>query len=153
MRLGTRRWGASLSALLMCGALAAGCGSGNEDPTAAKAGDPDFALKADAICARNDKRIEAAAARYLGPGRPTRRQLARFAAAAVVPYTQQTIDGIARLSPPPTVADTVDAMLAEAQSVNDRLKAQPAALAGTDDPFAKVGRLAKQAGLDGCAGD
>ena len=88
-----------------------------------------------------------------GPGRPTRRQFAAFATGAVVPYTQQTIDGIARLSPPQTVADSVDAMLAEAQSVNDRLKAQPAALAGTDDPFAKVGRLAKQAGLDGCAGD
>jgi hypothetical protein len=163
MRIGGGHCGASLAALLASGALVAGCGGGghgstasgggDRGSTAATASDPHFAAKADAICKRADKRMQAAAGKYLGPGKPTRRQFKRFATAAVVPYTQQIIDGIRSLTPPASVADTVDEMLTEAQSVNDRLKAEPGELAGSTDPFVKVNRLAKQAGLDACAGD
>ena len=153
MRIGRRHCGASLAAVLASGALAAGCGGSDQGSTAAKASDPDFAAKANAICERGDKRMQAAAGKYLGPGEPTRRQFKRFATTAVVPYTQQIIDGIRSLTPPASVSDTVDAMLAEAQSVTDRLTAAPETLAGSDDPFTKVNRLAKQAGLDACAGD
>ncbi|MGA8217140.1 MAG: hypothetical protein WB771_01120 [Solirubrobacterales bacterium] len=132
----------------------AGCGgSSDSSTTTAALSKSEFVAKADAICERGDKRIEAAAERYLGPGRPTRAQFVRFANAAVVPQTQQIVDGIRALDPPADVADTVDQMIADAQSVNDRLKADPEELASSEDPFADVNRLAKEAGLDACAGD
>ena len=44
-------------------------------------------------------------------------------------------------------------MVAELQSVNDRLKANPQALSQQGDPFAKANQLARQTGLDVCAAD
>jgi hypothetical protein len=63
------------------------------------------------------------------------------------------IDGLEGLTPPSSQAQAYDALIAELQSVNDRLKANPRALAQQGDPFAKSNQLAKQAGLDACTSE
>ncbi len=145
--------GGLLAGLAIGGALLAGCGGGGGSSTASAMGEAEFVAAADAICERADKRIEAAAGKLLGPGEPTDRQFEKFATAAVVPYTQQIIDGIEGLTPPSSLVGTVAEMTAEAQSVADRLKAEPAGLAGSEDPFTEVSQLARQAGLDACAAE
>ncbi|MEZ5078610.1 MAG: hypothetical protein R2725_14335 [Solirubrobacterales bacterium] len=153
MRAKRRGCGGLLSVLVAAGVLLAACGGGGESSTAAAMSEAEFVAAAEAICERADKRIEAAAGKRLGPGEPSEEELEKFAIAAVVPYTQQIIDGIEGLTPPASLADTVSEMTAEAQSVNDRLKAEPGELAASEDPFAEVSRLARQAGLDACAGE
>ncbi len=86
--------------LAIGGALLAGCGGGGGSSTTSAMGKAEFVAAADAICERADKRIEAAAGKLLGPGEPTGQQFEKFATAAVVPYTQQIIDGIEELTPP-----------------------------------------------------
>jgi hypothetical protein len=151
----SKRWrcGGLLAVLATAGVLLAACGGGGESSTTAAMSKAEFVAAADAICERADKQIEAAAGRLLGPGEPTDQQFEKFATAAVVPGTQQIIDGIERLTPPASLAGAVSEMTAEAQSVNDRLKAEPAELTGSEDPFTKVGRLARKAGLAACAAE
>ena len=143
----------SVAGLLAAGALIAGCGGGADDSTSPRLTQSELSARAAAICRPADKRIEAGARRYLGPGRPTSQQFERFVTAAVVPNTQQVIDGFQGLTPPANRAATYSALVRELQSVNDRLRANPKLLAQRGDPFARSHQLAKQVGLDACVGD
>jgi hypothetical protein len=153
MKIGRTHYGVSLAGLLATGALVAGCGGSDDSSTTTALSQSEFVAKATAVCEPADKQIEAAAHKYLGAGRPTAHDFEKFVTAAVVPDTQQVIDGLEGLTPPSSQAQAYDALIAELQSVNDRLKANPRALAQQGDPFAKSNQLAKQAGLGACTSE
>ena len=134
---------------------AAGCGSSDDPTTAATSLSPsEYFAKAAAICRSANQSIEADAHTSLASnGPPTAQEFQQFATATVIPETQRLIDSLTALYPPRAVVETRDALIAELQSVNDRLKANPASLAGNGDPFAKASELAHKAGLDACASD
>src|SRR6266480_6777187 len=146
MKIGRRTYGAALASVAAAGALIAGCGSGDDSSTTTLS-QSEFVAKATAICRPVNQDIEAAAHKYLGAGRPTPQDFDQFAATAVVPDTQQVIDGLKGLTPPDGQSGTYSALLGELQSVNDQLKANPQLLAQHGDPFAKSNQLARQAGL------
>ena len=145
MKIRRKACGAALAAVVAAGALVAGCGGGDDSSTATLS-QSEFVAKASAICGPAGKQIEAAAHKYLGTGRPTTGEFERFVNAAVVPDTQQVIDGLNGLTPPASQAATYSALVDELQSVNDQLKANPQLLAQQGDPFAKSNQLAKQSG-------
>ncbi|MGA8927468.1 MAG: hypothetical protein WB462_14750 [Solirubrobacterales bacterium] len=154
MRIRRSHQAASLAALLATGALVAGCGGSDDNSTTATLSQSEFVAKATAICKPANQRIEVAAHKYLGTGGPpTPQAFEQFATAAVIPETQTVIDEFNALTPPADSAQAYDAMVAELQSVNDRLKANPQALSQQGDPFAKANQLARQTGLDVCAAD
>lgn len=154
MRIRRSHQAASLAALLATGALVVGCGGSDDNSTTATLSQSEFVAKATAICKPANQRIEAAAHKYLGTGGPpTPQAFEQFATAAVIPETQTVIDEFNALTPPADSAQAYDAMVAELQSVNDRLKANPQALSQQGDPFAKANQLARQTGLDVCAAD
>ena len=155
MRIGRRNYVAALLVTLAGAAAAAGCGSSDDPPTGATSLSPsEYFAKANAICRAADQSIEADAHTSLASnGPPTAQEFQRFATAAVIPETQKLIDGLKGLHPPRAVVETRDALTTELQSVNDRLKTNPASLAGNGDPFAKAKELAHRAGLSGCAAD
>ncbi len=152
MKMGRKTSGAGLASVAVVGALLAGCGGGDESSTTTLS-QSEFAARASAICRPVNQQIEAAAHKYLGSGRPTSQDFEQFVNSAVVPDTQQVIDGLKGLTPPASQSATYSALLDELESVNDQLKANPQRLAQQGDPFAKSNQLAKQSGLDGCASD
>jgi hypothetical protein len=154
MQMNIRRgtYGVALASAVVAGALVAGCGGGDDSSTTTLS-QSEFVAKATAICRPVNQDIEAAAHKYLGAGRPTPQDFEQFTSTAVVPDTQQIIDGLKGLTPPAAQSGTYSALLGELQSVNDQLKANPQLLAQQGDPFAKSNQLAKQVGLDACAGD
>ena len=153
MRTKRRHVGSSLAVLLAICALIAGCGGGGGQSTATTLSHAELVAKAAAICGQANSEIEAAAREYLGSGRPTPKDLERFAAEAVVPNTEAVVTRLESLTPPSSIAATYSELVDEMRSTGARLKANPGLLAQSGDPFAKANRLAKRAGLDACAGD
>jgi hypothetical protein len=153
MRIGRSHWGVSLVVVLATGGLVAGCGGSSDSSTTTALSQAEFVAKATAICKPANARIEAAAHNYVsGGGPPTRQQFVRFATASIIPETQKVIDQFKDLTAPADKAQVYDALVAELQSVNDQLKADPSALQ-KGDRFEKANQLARQAGLDVCAAD
>jgi hypothetical protein len=155
MRIRRSAYAAPLAALGVAGALVAGCGSnGDDSSTTAALSQSEFVAKGTAICEPVNRRIEAAAHKYVGTGGPpTPQEFEQFATASVIPETQTVIDEFKALTPPADSAQAYDALVAELQSVNDGLKADPRALSQQGNPFAKANQLARQIGLDVCAAD
>jgi hypothetical protein len=155
MRIRRSHYAASLAALAATGALVAGCGGTDDDSsTSAALSQSEFVAKASAICQPANEQIEDGAHKFLGSGGPpTPQEFEQFANAAVIPETQKVIDAFKTLTPPADKAQTYDALVSELQSVNDRLKADPKALATEGNPYARANQLARQAGLDVCAAD
>src|SRR5262245_53261868 len=155
MEIGRRKYALGLLAVVAGGALAMGCGSGGDPPPATASLSPsEYFAKANAICRPADQSIEAAAQKDLGSGGPpTAQEFRQFATASVIPETQKVIDALKGLNPPRAVIETRDDLIAELQSVNDRLKANPTSLAEHGDPFAKANQLAVRAGLGACTAD
>jgi hypothetical protein len=152
MKIGRRTYGAALASVAAAGALVAGCGGGDDSSTTTLS-QSEFVAKATAICKPVNEDIDAAAHRYLGGGRPTSQDFEQFATTAVVPDTQQVIDGFKGLTPPSGEASTYAALIEELQAANDRVKANPQLLAQQGNPYDHVNQLASQAGLDACAAD
>jgi hypothetical protein len=154
MKIGRNHYGVSLAAVLATGALVAGCGSSDDDSTTAALSQSEFVAKATAICNPANQQIEDAAHKLLGSGgRPTPQAFEQFATTAVIPQTQNVIDGFKQLTPPSDRAQAYDALLSELQSANDQVKGNPQALAQQGNPFEKANQLARQAGLNACAAD
>ncbi len=153
MKIGSGAYAAAAAAVAAVGILLAGCGGGDDGAATTALSQAELAAQAAPICRSADQRIEAAAHKYLGSGRPSAKDLERFATVAVVPETQRAIDHLGDLTPPTSDAQAYDDLIVEMQSVNDRLKADPHVLAEHGDPFAKSNKLARQAGLDACSAD
>ena len=144
-KMRSKRWrcGGLVAVLVTGGALLAGCGGGGGDSTiAARAGRIRRRGARDLRTRRQADR--GGGGRHIGAGGPTRRNLERFAAAAVVPDTERIIDGIERPDAAGAPGGTGPRNERRGESENERLKAEPGVLAG-QGPVRK-GQQARRAG-------
>jgi hypothetical protein len=157
MKIRRSHSGAALAPLVVVGALAigalvVGCGSDDEGSSTTALSQSEFVAEATPICVRGNKQIDVGVHRYLS-GKPSPKDVEQFVDKAVVPVTQREIDGFGQLTPPPSKADTYQALLDELRSVLSDVKENPQLLGSESagNPFAKAQQLAKQVGLSACA--
>jgi hypothetical protein len=140
-----------LCATAVCAVAAAvviGCGGGDDELTKAE-----FLKQGNAICAKGNKEIDAAANKTFEKGQqPSKAQITKFAEDTLIPSVEEQIDGLRDLNPPSADEDQVNAILDEAESALDETKDDPSVFAQDKDPFKKANQLAGQYGLKQCAG-
>ncbi len=128
---------------------AIGCG-GDDDEALTKA---QFLKQGNAICAKGNKEIDAAANKTFEKGQePSKAQVTNFAEDTLIPSVEGQIDGLRDLSPPSADEDQVNKILDEAESALDETKDDPSVFADNKDPFKKANQLAGQYGLKECSG-
>jgi hypothetical protein len=141
----------ALAAVLAAGAIAAGCGGGDDnDSSTSGLTKAEWIAKADAICQQGDQQIEAAARQAFGNQKPTAAAVQQFATGTALPNTQSQIDKIKALGAPSGEEDQVNEILDTVQADIDKAKA-----AGDieNNTFADGNALAKQYGLKVCGQD
>ena len=149
MKIGKSTCVVALGALIVATG-AAGCGGDDKGADKKPLSQSQFVAKATAICVPANKRIDVAAKKYLGGGKPTATDFDQFVHQALVPITRQQVSQFRRLNPPANEAVTYKSMIDKLQSITDRLNANPQLLSKPGDPFAGPKAAAKQIGLDGC---
>jgi hypothetical protein len=162
---------AAATLALAAGSIAAGCGGG-DDTTVTGASGPSgatgaqgapltkdaFLAKGNAICKQGNQELNQAGKQFfnsLGLSKnqqPSSDQIQQFATDTVVPKVQAQIDGIDALPAPSGDEDQVQAIVDAARQDLDKIKQDPSLLEGNNDPFADANQLAKQYGLNECAG-
>jgi hypothetical protein len=144
-----------IAGALTIGLIAAGCGSDNSDDTSTSAAltKEEFLAQGNAICKQGNQEIDAAFG-ALGKGQPSQAELETTITEKVVPGIQSQIDDLRALSPPEGDADTVNAILDDAQTALDGVEADPSSIATENgsDPFADVNKKVGEYGLTTCAG-
>ena len=129
---------------------AAGCGGGSDDNAPTKA---EFARKANAICAKGNRTIEAAANRtFTTKAPPPKSEQIAFVKKDVLPSVESQVSDIRALTPPKGDEDRVKAILDSADQAIAKTKKNPqlATEEGKNDPFAPANKLARQYGLKTC---
>jgi hypothetical protein len=145
--------------LLACSAaLLIGCGDDDGIPT----GDvsrADYMVRADAICAARNRKLQKDANRYfrqfgLTPAEePSVEQFATFTEEILVPNVQGQIDRLRELEAPEADAERIEAIYDAAQEAVDGLAEHPASFGRDSDPFGETNRLARAYGLEACAAE
>jgi hypothetical protein len=138
---------------LIAGLVLAGCGGGDSSSTTALS-KSEFVAQGNAICAKGDKEINAAAEKTFTQSQaPSQATQEKFVTDTVIPSIQGQIDGIDALPPPSGDEDQVQAIVDAAQGALDKVKADPSSITGQgsgSDPFADANKLANAYGLDQC---
>jgi hypothetical protein len=148
-----------LGCIVAVGLIAAGCGSddnGNDDSSSSSSGtgtDTTASLskaqwieQADAICKESNATIEAGS-----PGNDaTAQEVDAYVTDTIVPAVQSQLDDIRALGTPTEEGDQADAIIQEAQTALDQLKADPTALSKGQDPFADANADAQSFGMKEC---
>jgi hypothetical protein len=147
MKFGRSTFVVALGALIVATG-AAGCGGDNKGTHKKPLSQSQFVAKATAICVPANKRIDVAAKKYLGGGKPTATDFDQFVHRALVPITRQQVSQFRQLNPPTNEAATYKSLVDKLQSITDRLDANPQLLSKPGDPFAGLKAMAKQIGLD-----
>jgi hypothetical protein len=140
-----------LTATLIIGVSASGCGSSNKSATSATTASitkAELLAKGNAICAHGNQKL-AGAQSALG-SRPSQAQITAFVKSSLGPDIQSQIDGIRALGAPSGEQSTVTSMLGVAQKDLDKLESNPALLA-SGPPFADFAKIAHSYGLTACA--
>jgi hypothetical protein len=160
---------AATTLALAAGSIAAGCGGGDDTTTVSGAsgatgaqGAPltkdAFLAKGNAICKKGNQELNQAGKQFfqsLGLSKneqPSSDQIQQFATQTVIPKVEAQIDGIDALPAPSGDEAQVQALVDAARQDLDKIKQDPSLLEGNNDPFADANKLAKQYGLDECAG-
>jgi hypothetical protein len=141
---------AAVATTLIVG-LAVGCGSSNNSNSTSTAAlsKSAFLAKANAICTQGNQKQEAAG-KALGE-QPSQAQIATYVSSSFAPNIQAQIDGVRALGAPSGDDAAVTNMLDIAQADLNKVKANPALLAGNTDQFANFAKLAHPYGLVDCA--
>jgi hypothetical protein len=144
---------AAAAALTLVAAAAAGCGSSDDEGTS-KA---EFTKKADAICAKGDRKINAAAQRVFRTStkRPSQAKLTKFIKTDVLPPVREQVEALKKLETPKGDEDKVKAITDAADDSLAKVEANPklGAGQGKKDPFAKAKKLSRDYGLKTCGSD
>ena len=142
-----------LTASLILGVGAAGCGSSNKSTTtstvaAAAITKAEFLAKGNAICVQGNQRL-GTAQNSLG-AHPSQAQITDFVKSTFGPVIQSQIDGIRALGTPSGEQATVTSMLNVAQTDLSKIESNPALLA-SGRPFVDFAKVAHPYGLTACA--
>lgn len=138
----------AVAAMLVFALAAPGCGSSSKSPTTATLSKSQFLARGNAICAQGNQRF-GPADKALG-NQPTTAQITAFVTSTLAPDIQSQIDGLRALDAPAGDQATVSNMLGVAQTDLDKIKTNPALLAGGAG-FAEFAHLAHPYGLTACA--
>src|SRR5437870_516698 len=107
----------ALAALLAVGAIAAGCGSSNDNTTSTSSlTKAEFIAKADAICAAGNQATNQAGQQQFGHNKPTQAQIQQFATNTIVPNVEKQVSEIKALGAPAGDEAQVNAVTAAAQA-------------------------------------
>jgi hypothetical protein len=135
-------------ACALAATVAIGCGSSDDELTKAE-----FLKQGNAICAKGNKEIDAAANKTFEKGKePSKAQITKFAEDTLIPSVEEQINGLRDIDPPSADEDQVNKILDEAESALDQTKDDPSLFAANQDPFKKANQLANQYGLTECGG-
>jgi hypothetical protein len=160
---------AATALAVAAGSVAAGCGGGDDTTTVGGASGAAgaqgavltkdaFLAKANEICKKGNQSIKQAGQQFfnsLGLSKnqqPTSDQIQQFGSETLIPKVEAQISAIEALPAPSGDEDRVTAITDAAQQDLDKVKADPSLLNANSDPFTDANRLAKQYGLDQCAG-
>jgi hypothetical protein len=151
----------ALAATLLLVLAATGCGSSSttSSATTAAATPPpaltkaQFVAQANAICARANTALAASQAAFekVGKGSPSLAQINTYVSGVFAPSIQGQIDAIRALAAPTGEQATVSKMLALAEEDLNRVKTDPALLAGSNSPFTDFAKIVHPYGLTKCA--
>ena len=122
---------------------AAGCGGGS-DNTLSKS---EFIKKADAICAKDNKRLQAAGSKF--GQKPSAAQMSQFVRSDLVPTLSKQINELRALKAPNKDQDHLNKLFDEVDQGLGRVKANPT-LIMKGNPFAHANAGAKAYGLKVC---
>jgi ABC-type lipoprotein release transport system permease subunit len=139
-------------AVLAVGAIAAGCGSSddNSDSTTTSLTKAAWIAQADAICQQGNQQINQAAHQAFGSQKPTAADVQQFATGTALPNTQSQVDKIKALGAPSGDEDQVNKLLDTVQADIDKAKSQGDIENST---FTDGNALARQYGLKVCGKD
>jgi hypothetical protein len=145
----------AIAVTLVVGLVAAGCGSSSKSTastaTTPALSKPQFLAQGNAICRQGNQRLAAAQDKAFGHNQPSQAQITAYVTNAFAPNIQSQISAIRALGAPPGDQATVTTMLDVAQADLNRVKSDPALLAGNSPPFADFAKLAHPYGLTACA--
>lgn len=142
-----------LVAVMLGGALFAGCGSSDETSTVTKAA---YVKKANALCkaARADYFQDALASLETklkqNPGQPQDELELQVMSELFVPAYEREIEEIRALEAPEGDEDQIERILAVTEEILEEVEQDPKALQDVKVTFARSFKLAKQYGIDFC---
>ncbi len=136
--------------------LVAGCGDGESSSAASSISKEEFVAKADAICKRGTKRMEAGLADFLTDGgkiqKPSQADNEEFVVTVLTPSLRQEIKELRALGVPDGDEEKVEAMIGSLEEGLDTAEDDPAVVASgsTDIVFGIASRLAGEFGIEAC---
>jgi hypothetical protein len=149
----------ALAGALAIGAIAAGCGSSNDNSTSTTAAlsKAQFLKKGNAVCKKGNQQINKVGRQTFGTKgnhkKPTKAEQKKFATDTLIPGIQTQIDGVKALGPPKGDEAKVKAIVVSAQASLDKAKTDPTILLKSKtNPFAKTNKLSNAYGLTACGG-
>jgi hypothetical protein len=145
----------AVAVTLVVGLVASGCGSSSSGTTRTATtpalSKPQFLAQGNAICRHGNQLLGAAQDKAFGHTQPSQGQITAYVTNAFAPDIQSQISAIRTLGAPSGEQATVTTMFDVAQADLNRVKSNPALLAGNSPPFADFAKLAHPYGLTACA--
>jgi predicted small secreted protein len=147
---------ALIAAVAMAASLLAGCGGGGEDSSSGKSiSKEDFIAKADAICAKGTKRLQAAIfAALKNPRNLTKVSEAQqidIVKTAMVPNVSREAEELRALDVPEGDEEKIDAMIGALEEGVETAEQDPQAVTQSSDVvFGISSRIAAEYGLTAC---
>jgi hypothetical protein len=143
-------------ALLAVAVAAGGCGGGSAESSAdVTISKTAFVKKADAVCAKGNKRMEVVFARFLKAHKDIRRPddavFEKLVGTALVPNIKREIRELRALGAPADDEDRVDDMITALEEGVETAEGNPqAAVKNSEAVYGISSRLAKEYGLEVC---
>ncbi|MDX6608757.1 MAG: hypothetical protein QOF85_682 [Solirubrobacterales bacterium] len=134
----------------------AGCGGGDSSSSTTSISKEEFIVKADAVCKRGTKRLEAGLVQFLTKGKkiqkPSQQDNEKFVVTILIPSLRQEIKEIQALGVPKGDEEKVGAMIDALEEGLETAEDDPEAVAAgsTDIVFGIASRLAGEYGLETC---
>lgn len=136
-----------ISSLALC-ALISACG--NDDPETLAASD--FRAQANEICTVGDDEVHEAFFGVFGEDEPTPEQM-QAALTTVISVSHRQLDDIEALAEPAELSADVAALIKQGHADTDTAEAMGLDFfESDDDPWTTTGEMARELGLDACAG-
>jgi predicted small secreted protein len=151
---------ALIAAVIVAALLAAGCGGGSDDSSGGESiSKEEFIVKADAICEKGSKRMEAELFKFLRKNRtggtlrkPSVEQNEKFIVTILIPNLKREIDELEALDVPDGDEEKIDALITALEEGLETAEDDTATVAaGTSDiVFGIASRLAGEYGAEVC---
>ncbi|HWA53325.1 MAG TPA: hypothetical protein VG816_04055 [Solirubrobacterales bacterium] len=150
---------ALVAAVIAVAMLVAGCGGGGDSSSTSSISKEEFIAKADAICKKSNKQMEAEIFKYLRHNRvkgslrkPSVEDNEKFIEAVLIPNLEREIKELKALGVPAGDEEKVGAMISALEEGLETAKTEPETVAAgsSDIIFGIASRLAGEYGIETC---